>query len=551
MTTKKNKPFIKKELQEFQDSYVAQTNSPFNYKMLETLTLDELALSYKDIDKQSQLFKGQILLEARKRFPSNIEFGAWLSVNFTELNSSNTGKLINLAKFFQDGRTLEGIPISAGYLLAAPSNEDIADKVYNQIKDKNFKLGEIKKIIEQNKYLIPNTDSQNVLDNAPNTIQIEDKKNTPELPKEDFHKKPNNLIEAAQEECSQIKQEILYSIRKFSIEEKMIVLGLLNTSNLPVTNTELIVDIPKIQNLLLTTDKIYEPNEIIEGINHLYSRTIEFPDNFSEIRLVSEKNYNSIEDEFTVKIHPLIIQSAKDIVKYLKPLRQPWITELKLENSIRFYELLYPHLDKGTFQVELVWIINSFQLTEDTNSLIESIVTPSIDELNSVSHLNIIFEVLDSTDLLFIFSKKSPQTPQLSSDEIIDMLRNWEDTFVIRDKDRIKITAEVFSPTSLVQSMLDDLPKDLISDPTKTFFDPACGNGQILSEVLIRKLENGIDYETAISNIYGADLMPDNISICRNRLLCGMEQFRSIIETNIFCADFFKLDLNDHLNNWD
>ncbi len=69
------------------------------------------------------------LLEARGRFLSNIEFGQWLSVNFTELNSSNTGKLINLAKYFQGDKTLEGISISAGYLIASPNNREIADKV--------------------------------------------------------------------------------------------------------------------------------------------------------------------------------------------------------------------------------------------------------------------------------------------------------------------------------------------------------------------------------------------------------------------------------------
>ena len=84
--------------------------------MLKELTLEELAIRYKEIDRQSQLFKAQILLEARRRFLSNIEFGEWRSVNFTELSSSNTGKLINLAKFFQGVRTLEGIPVSAGYL---------------------------------------------------------------------------------------------------------------------------------------------------------------------------------------------------------------------------------------------------------------------------------------------------------------------------------------------------------------------------------------------------------------------------------------------------
>ena len=60
-----------------------------------------------------------------------------------------------------------------------------------------------------------------------------------------------------------------------------------------------------------------------------------------------------------------------------------------------------------------------------------------------------------------------------------------------RDDKRIQATAEHFTPTELVQKMLDSLPKELFIDPTKTFIDPACGDGQFLGEVLIRKLENG------------------------------------------------------------
>jgi len=125
--------------------------NPFDSMALKDLTLDDLVLRYKEIEQQSQIFKGQILLEARERFQSNVEFGAWLSVNFTELNSSNTGKLINLAKFFQGERSLNGIPVSAGYLLSAPSNKDIAIKVYDDIKGKKFRLDEIKEIIARYK----------------------------------------------------------------------------------------------------------------------------------------------------------------------------------------------------------------------------------------------------------------------------------------------------------------------------------------------------------------------------------------------------------------
>ena len=106
-----------------------------------------------------------------------------------------------------------------------------------------------------------------------------------------------------------------------------------------------------------------------------------------------------------------------------------------------------------------------------------------------------------------------------------------------RDTTRVKATGEVFTPTLLVQEVLNQLPQDLFINPTKTFLDPACGDGQFLSEVLIRKLENGIDFETALSTIYGVDLMPDNVKLTQDRLLCGQEHLRHIVEKNIVEAD--------------
>jgi len=109
-----------------------------------------------------------------------------------------------------------------------------------------------------------------------------------------------------------------------------------------------------------------------------------------------------------------------------------------------------------------------------------------------------------------------------------------------RDQARVKATGEVFTPTELVQEILDQLPQELFTDSTRTFLDPACGDGQFLSEVLIRRLENGIDFETALSTIYGVDLMIDNVDLCRERLLCGQEHLRHIVEENIYQSDGLK-----------
>ena len=113
---------------------------------------------------------------------------------------------------------------------------------------------------------------------------------------------------------------------------------------------------------------------------------------------------------------------------------------------------------------------------------------------------------------------------------------------VQRTQARVKATGEVFTPTPLVQEMLEQIPVEQFTDPTKTFLDPSCGDGQFLGEVLIRKMENGSTFEQALSTIYGVDLMQDNVDECRKRLLCGRTDLAHIVERNIVCHDALTYD---------
>ena len=90
--------------------------------------------------------------------------------------------------------------------------------------------------------------------------------------------------------------------------------------------------------------------------------------------------------------------------------------------------------------------------------------------------------------------------------EEIDNITYSED----RD-DRVKETAEVFTPTELVNKMLDELNIDWDNPPQdKTFLDPTCGNGQFLVQLAKRKIP--------VHNLFGLDLMQDNIDMCKQRL---------------------------------
>jgi len=117
-----------------------------------------------------------------------------------------------------------------------------------------------------------------------------------------------------------------------------------------------------------------------------------------------------------------------------------------------------------------------------------------------------------------------------------------------RNKHRVKETAEIFTPTPLVQEMLDKLEEndsEMFTNPEKTFLDPSCGDGQFLSEVVIRKMEkSGCSLEQALSTTYGVELMEDNVQLCKERLggVNPTIEILEILEKNIVCNDALTYD---------
>ena len=134
------------------------------------------------------------------------------------------------------------------------------------------------------------------------------------------------------------------------------------------------------------------------------------------------------------------------------------------------------------------------------------------------------------------------------------------DTNTQRDQGRIDKTGEVFTPTALVNEILDKLTVDW-GDATKTFIDPTCGNSQFLVEVKQRLLDAGHNEQHILENmIYGADLMVDNVKLSVYRL-CVDSSAKTIpgyaldfslapdivvnpkgYKVNICCADGIKWD---------
>jgi len=117
-----------------------------------------------------------------------------------------------------------------------------------------------------------------------------------------------------------------------------------------------------------------------------------------------------------------------------------------------------------------------------------------------------------------------------------------------RDIQRIKMTAEVFTRTELVVEILDNIESsrpELFNNQEKTFLDNCCGDGQFLSEVVIRKMErSGCSLEQALQTTYGVDLMEDNVIECRKRLAGPnpTPEILEIVTKNIVCHDALTYD---------
>ena len=117
---------------------------------LAALSLDDLAIQYAEIDQQSNLFKGNILLEARSRFPSDKEFGQWISTHSLCVGSQQSrNRLMHLADFFSEDRDMAGIAITAAYEISAPVNRDKALTVYNKVRGKNLSVKEVKSLFAE------------------------------------------------------------------------------------------------------------------------------------------------------------------------------------------------------------------------------------------------------------------------------------------------------------------------------------------------------------------------------------------------------------------
>jgi len=91
-------------------------------------------------------------------------------------------------------------------------------------------------------------------------------------------------------------------------------------------------------------------------------------------------------------------------------------------------------------------------------------------------------------------------------------------TGVERTVERVRATGEVFTPSSLVIEMLQYANLDLFA-PGRTVLDPACGDGQFLvAAKWLKVYHHRMSEANALQDLYGVDIMRDNVDLCRRRL---------------------------------
>ena len=87
-----------------------------------------------------------------------------------------------------------------------------------------------------------------------------------------------------------------------------------------------------------------------------------------------------------------------------------------------------------------------------------------------------------------------------------------------RDKQRIQSTAEIFTPTDLVIEMLNEIDINRLG-AGKTVLDPACGDGQFLTAIKwVKVYIHKMTESDALKDLYGVDIMRDNVDLCKKRL---------------------------------
>jgi len=168
------------------------------------------------------------------------------------------------------------------------------------------------------------------------------------------------------------------------------------------------------------------------------------------------------------------------------------------------------------------------------------------------------------------------EVSQSERDAVISKSGESKNASAIVSKVRVIDHAEVFTNEREIAQMLD-LVKHECERLESRFLEPACGTGNFLAEVLLRKFSTiankknltpvEVERNTilAVTSLYGIEILQDNLIKCRKRLLnlakafldefLGinydpriLESIKKVIELNIIQGDALTLQYVGNLN---
>ncbi len=111
-----------------------------------------------------------------------------------------------------------------------------------------------------------------------------------------------------------------------------------------------------------------------------------------------------------------------------------------------------------------------------------------------------------------------------------------------RSYDQKKLLGQVYTPSFIVQKILDGSGIDSLDCLGKSILDPACGDGRFLVEVVRRIVifSPKSDLENNLSEVHGWDIDQDALDLCRNYLNKEIESTGVQVNWNLVKKDALK-----------
>ena len=144
---------------------------------------------------------------------------------------------------------------------------------------------------------------------------------------------------------------------------------------------------------------------------------------------------------------------------------------------------------------------------------------------------------------------------QIDIEKFLDLSNYATVDRVSRRKDSDVNSQEFFTPYTIVKHMCEKVSEEDWKNPEKTFLEPSFGNFQFGCYILYKRLLSGIDWKTALSTLYGVELIPDNVKEAKQRVLNMFDEMEieydkkeamKIMDHNLVCSNFFDWDFD----NW-